>query len=68
MNLLNGILKNDALQGFIKNIAASINNNDDMGTTMNSVLKSALDPETIKMMQSSLVTTAEIAKENTLKK
>jgi hypothetical protein len=66
--VLNGILKNDALQGFIKNIAASINNNDDMGTTMNSVLKSALDPETIKMMQSSLVTTAEIAKENTLKK
>lgn len=62
------LFSNDGAKSIFQKLAASLQNNDDVTTTMQNILHTAMDPETLKNIQSSFLQTAEIAKENTIKK
>ena len=66
--VMNTLFSNDSTKSLFQKFAASLQNTDDMGTTMQNLLQTAVDPDTLKNIQSSFLQTAEIAKENSIKK
>ncbi len=66
--VLTTLFTNDGTKSLFQKFAASLKNTDDLGSTVQNLFQTAIDPETMKSIQSSLLQTAEIAKENTLKK
>ena len=66
--VLTTLFSNDGTKSLFQKFAATLKNTDDIGTTVQNLFQTAIDPDTMKSIQSSLLQTAEIAKENTLKK
>ena len=61
------LFSNDSTKSLFQKFAAALKSNDDLGTTVQNLMNTAIDPETMKSISSSLLQTAEIAKENTRK-
>lgn len=64
--VLQTLFSNDGTRSLFQKFSDSLKNNDDMETTVQNLLRTAVDPETMQSIQQSFMQTAEIAKENTL--
>ena len=65
-DMINNLVNNESTQNIMQTLAGNLKNKSDMGTTVQSMLNTVMDPETLQTVQKSLLQTAEIAKENTL--
>lgn len=64
---LNMLMENDVAKNAFETVATSIKNKDDFKTTATTFLNKMLDPDSMEGLKSSLLKTAEIARENTQK-
>jgi hypothetical protein len=66
MGLLTSLTQNESMQNLFQQLASSIKSNTDLSTTFQNLASTVLTPDAIEGMKSSLIKTAEIAKENTV--
>ncbi len=66
--VMDTLFSNEGTKSLFQKFAASLKNSNDLGNTVQNLFQTAIDPETMQTIQNSFVQTAEIAKENTLKK